>query len=145
MALHAFTIPCSTNQFLPMYDNIEYGNENYAGHCYAGIPRKCEKCRLDLLDHQIHHHVLHYRCKFCKSVLRAWQSDEPPRKEKQEIERVDNSTCSFCYKIFTSRANRMLHEKTEHGYITDKKKMDYAHWKPWNAQYANAPSMTTFN
>ena len=31
---------------------------------YAGIPRDCSKCQIDLLDHEIHHHVLHYFCKF---------------------------------------------------------------------------------
>ena len=126
--LDSFTIPCSTNQFSPMYDHIEYGDENHAGHRYAGIPRSCQQCRLDLLDHQIHHHVLHYRCKFCKVVLRTWKSDGT-KKEKHEIKSVDNSTCSFCYKIFTSRANRMSHEKTEHGFITSQRVMEYSHWK----------------
>ena len=118
--VHSFTIPCSSNQFVPLYkDHIQYGDEFHSGHRYAGIPRSCLQCRLDLLDHQIHHHVLHQRCKFCAVILRIWEADEPLEfhNVKSQIQRTDNSTCSFCYKIFTSHANQVIHERTEHDYV----------------------------
>ena len=63
------------------------------GRKYAGIPRDCDKCRVDLLDHQIHHHVVHDRCKFCKVELRI---------------------LGFCYKVFARIKGRQLHELMEH-------------------------------
>ena len=118
---HSFTIPCSSNKLLPLYqDKIKKRDEFHTGHTYAGIPRSCLQCRLDLLDHQSHHHVLHQQCKFCAVVLRILDRDETMnniRKAYKDIERIDNSTCSFCYKVFTTHANRVLHERTEHEYI----------------------------
>ena len=99
--LDSFTIPCSSNQFIPWDETtLDYvDNEFDEGHKYAGIPRSCKQCRLDLLDHQIHHHVLHHHCKFCSVIKRIW--DKVDSKigiiaAKIQIKRTDNSTCSFC-------------------------------------------------
>ena len=116
----SFTVPCSSEKLLPLYNDRIKSDEFHTGHKYAGIPRSCLRCRLDLLDHQIHHHVLHSRCKFCAVVLRLFESNEPIENLRQiecDIKRTDDSTCSYCYKIFTSHSNRTLHERTEHGYI----------------------------
>ena len=113
----SFTIPCSSKQLIPTQEDTKC--EFDVSHKYAGIPRSCLQCRLDLLDHQIHHHVLHYGCKFCKEVLRflnvefITEIDEV----KKDIQRTNDLTCSFCYKIFTTHANRLNHERTEHGYV----------------------------
>ena len=118
---HSFTVPCSSDKLLPLYkDRIKLGIELHTGHKYPGIPRGCQQCRLDLLDHQIHHHVLHHRCKFCKLVLRILEKKESTENIKQAesvIQRTDDRTCGFCYKIFTSHANRVLHERSAHGYV----------------------------
>ena len=54
---HSFTVPCSSDKLLPLYkDRIKHGIELHTGHKYPGIPRGCQQCRLELLDHQIHHH-----------------------------------------------------------------------------------------
>ena len=119
--IHSFTIPCSSNKFLPLYkDCIKSGDEFNTGHKYAGIPRSCNQCRLDLLDHQMHHHVLHQRCKFCAIVLMILEANEPIdeiRKTQKGVLRKEYRTCSFCYKIFTTNGNRVLHERTEHQYV----------------------------
>ena len=119
--LHSFTIPCSSNKFLPLYkEHFKFGDDYHTGHRYAGIPRSCPQCRLDLLDHQIHHHVLHHFCKFCTIVLMVLEVDEPMdkiRKTHKEILKGEDCTCSFCYKIFTTRGNRIYHERTEHQYV----------------------------
>ena len=69
----SFTIPCSTQLFEPprITPRSALGKGCTDGKQYAGIPRKCEKCRFDLLDHQIHHHVVHGRCKFCTIDIRV--------------------------------------------------------------------------
>ena len=100
---------------------------------HAGIPRNCDQCQVDLLDHQVNHHVLHYRCKFCRDFLRlvrenplenVWKvyniefldnkwlgwDDE----NKKTVFSCDERTCKFCYKVFPYPANRKYHEKTEH-------------------------------
>ena len=85
---------------------------------YAGIPRSCTKCQVDLLDHEVHHNVLHYRCKFCRKSLRLWKNNPVNyiqlMQEKRKNDICDTTTCSFCYKNFTDSAIRKYHEKTEH-------------------------------
>ena len=85
---------------------------------YAGVPRSCTDCQEDLLDHEMHHSVLHYLCKFCRKSLRILKN-EPLNgfqilEEKSKIESTDNLTCSYCYKYFASSTRRKYHEKTEH-------------------------------
>ena len=85
---------------------------------YAGIPRDCSKCQIDLLDHEIHHHVLHYCCKFCRKSLRLIRNNPIDKiqliEEKKKIKRIDGTTCSFCYKLFKYPSIRKYHESTEH-------------------------------
>ena len=85
---------------------------------YAGIPRSCAKCQEDLLDHEMHHSVLHYQCKFCRKSLRILRSesvgDIQLLKEKKRMDSEDNTTCAYCYKYFVNSFNRKYHEKTEH-------------------------------
>ena len=118
---HSFTIPCSSDKLLPLYkDEIKKGIQLHTGHKYPGIPRNCQECRLDLLDHQIHHHVVHHRCKFCKLIIRILEKNklrENIKLAETDIQRTDDRTCGFCYKIFTSHANRVLHERSAHGYV----------------------------
>ena len=85
---------------------------------YAGIPRSCFKCQVDLLDHEIHHHVLHYRCKFCRKSLRRLRNNPTVPEELLDGERniasTDAATCAFCHKVFCDTFARKEHEKTEH-------------------------------
>ena len=114
----SFTIPCYSQQFdPPRVDPTSSAITNCSdGHQYAGIPRKCDKCRLDLLDHQIHHHVLHDRCKFCKVQLRTLDKEVTVKlwKNKDEIKQTDMRTCGFCYKVFQRMKQRKLHELLTH-------------------------------
>lgn len=106
--------------------------DNWIKH--AGIPRSCEECQVDLLDHQIHHHVLHLQCKFCKYFTRLLNNNPLEKIWKVHgIQIIDHAfkapnmgnnnstiywndeiTCKFCYKYFSNPANRKFHEKTEH-------------------------------
>ena len=100
--------PRLQNPYDPEYDFIKY----------AGIPRDCSKCQIDLLDHEIHHHVLHYCCKFCRKSLRIIRNNPIDIiqliEEKKKIKRIDDTTCSFCYKLFKYPSGRIYHESTEH-------------------------------
>ena len=73
-------------------------------------------CRVDLLDHQIHHHVVHVCCKFCKVELRVLDKDVDLTlaKKKIEIKQTDMKTCEFCYRVFARRSGRKLHEHMKH-------------------------------
>ena len=114
----SFTIPCYSKTFEP--PRVEPtrcalgGCSN--GRKYAGIPRDCDKCRVDLLDHQINHHVAHDRCKFCKVELRILDKDVSVEvwENMGKIERNDLRTCGFCYKVFARIKGRKLHELMEH-------------------------------
>lgn len=85
---------------------------------YSGIPRSCFKCQVDLLDHEIHHHVLHYRCKFCRKSLRRLKNNPTVPEDLLDGERniatTDAATCAFCHKYFCDTFARKEHEKTEH-------------------------------
>ena len=37
---------------------------------YAETPGNCNKCQVDLLDHEAQYSVLHYRCQFCRNSLK---------------------------------------------------------------------------
>ena len=116
--VHSFTIPCYSQTFGPTRIQPSSAITSCSdGHRYAGIPRSCDKCRLDLLDHQIHHHVLHDRCKFCKVELRKLDKEVNVKlyRNVAEIKQTDNRTCGFCYKVFTRIKTRKLHEKLVHG------------------------------
>ena len=114
----SFTIPCYSKTFEP--PRVE-PTRCALGNCsnsrkYAGIPRDCDKCRVDLLDHQIHHHVVHDCCKFCRVELRILDKDVSVKvwENKDKIERNDLQTCGFCYKVFARIKGRKLHELMEH-------------------------------
>ena len=116
--VHSFTIPCYSKTFGPTRIQPSSAITSCSdGHRYAGIPRSCDKCRLDLLDHQIHHHVLHGSCKFCKIELRKLDKETNVKlyRNVEEMQQTDNRTCGFCYKVFTRIKTRKLHEKLVHG------------------------------
>ena len=108
-----------TNRLL-VYDcetNGPYEPEkNFIKH--SGIPRSCTQCQIDLLDHEVHHHVLHFRCKFCRKYLRLLRNRTLDKnnawKQEKEIKFDDDTTCSYCYKLFCDSSKRKYHEKTEH-------------------------------
>ena len=125
--LDSFTIPFYEESLTEEYVDDDLFNYlfNYSGDNnperlfmkYAGIPRNCSQCHIDLLDHEVHHHVLHFQCKFCREALRLLRSDSVKRsigKEAELIRAEDNKTCSICYRVFQAPSNRKQHEKTEH-------------------------------
>ena len=121
--VHSFTIPCYSQTFGP--NRIQPSSAITScddGHRYAGIPRSCDKCRLDLLDHQIHHHVLHGGCKFCKVELRKLDKESNVKlyRNVEEMHQPDNRTCGFCYQVLTRIKNRKLYEKLVHGSYDEK-------------------------
>ena len=115
--------PCDDHTFRPVEGPLEDLATTTAcknEHKYAGIPRSCVNCKTDLLDHQIHHHVVHGSCKFCQVSLRVFENESLRTwKEETKIKQVDGATCGTCYKIFTRIKTRKIHEKLEHGYYDD--------------------------
>ena len=100
---------------------------------HSGIPRSCQNCIHDVLEHQILHLVYHTRCRFCRHELmlfcdemniqavddfqNAMQSDLIEQDFKKiELIRIwrENRTCSFCLKLFTTKYIRERHENTKH-------------------------------
>ena len=85
---------------------------------YVGIPRSCTRCQDDLLDHEVHHSVLHYRCKFCRKFLKLLRNNPVNSiqmlKEKKKREIEDGTTCAYCYKYFANSTTRKSHERVEH-------------------------------
>ena len=116
--VHSFTIPCYSQTFGPT--RIQPASSAIRscsdGHRYAGIPRSCDKCRVDLLEHQLHHHVVHGSCKFCKVELRKLDKETNVKlyRNVEEMKQTDDRTCGFCYKVFTRIKTRKLHEKLVH-------------------------------
>ena len=91
--------------------------ENCGIKKYSCIPKTCAECREDLKDHQLHHKVVHTRCKFCKHDFRFIEdclSKYDVRRKRKEIEEIDDETCSTCFKIFATKFARKRHEQGAH-------------------------------
>ena len=86
---------------------------------HAGIPKSCENCSEDVLEHQALHYVLHARCKFCRHAARPLEGKiimniEEYRKAEDSIIWNDNRTCSFCLFECKDRYERKMHEARSH-------------------------------
>ena len=87
---------------------------------HAGIPKNCEQCRQDVIEHQIYHLVFHMRCRYCRHAARPLEYDASiighyslEQKEK-ELDYLDDRTCAACLKEFSHRYVRIRHEEKEH-------------------------------
>ena len=74
---------------------------------------------MDVLEHQILHHVFHLRCKFCRFESREYDlMDGPSLKDYKEAvtfkKYKDARTCSYCWKVLSDSYDMKKHEKSLH-------------------------------
>ena len=84
---------------------------------YAGIPKHCEHCKKDLKNHQMYHKVFHHRCKFCKYDFRLLDDCVTLIDVKKQIDYIhsqEEETCSSCFKVFSNKSHRKVHEENAH-------------------------------
>ena len=88
---------------------------------HAGIPKNCQICRVDLLQHQKFHLVPHQLCKFCVQLLGPILNSGFPIVKledyaiaKEVFRSGLNHTCGYCLKEFDKIYKRKIHEQTQH-------------------------------
>ena len=88
---------------------------------HAGIPRVCQDCTEDLLDHQKFHLLPHPLCKFCLQLLAPIENAKSPIRSfedcvraKKDFQSQVNHTCAYCLKVFGEVYKRKIHENTQH-------------------------------
>jgi hypothetical protein len=83
---------------------------------YPGIPKKCPRCRKDLLHHKSYHMDFHWICKFCK----LYQYKLYPKTVKELYDREVKekswyrSVCPYCDTKFSGPYQRKKHIELEH-------------------------------
>ena len=97
---------------------------------FAGIKRKCEKCRRKLQDHFRNHLVLHVHCDLCvhesksSEILGFWETvckicgkkfETQGKKENHIYKHQETEKqCGYCGKIFGSTYNYQRHLNEQH-------------------------------
>ena len=87
---------------------------------HTDIPKDCNDCQDDLMDHQTFHRVFHSRCKFCRQVLAPYdyydvQTVEDYGTALEEISFRGKLTCAICLKMFMQPSDSKRHKQTVHG------------------------------
>jgi hypothetical protein len=83
---------------------------------YPEIPKKCPRCRKDLLHHKSYHLDFHWTCKFCK----LYQYKLYPKTVKELYDREVKeeswykSVCPYCDTKFSEPYQRKKHIELEH-------------------------------
>lgn len=83
---------------------------------YSGIPRKCKKCKKDIVHHMSYHLDFHYNCKFCMQnwfKLYPETAEEFIKKQKKEDD-FYKTVCPHCHKRFRDHYARNKHMEFEH-------------------------------
>ena len=115
-----------TDHFSIITENV---NKYRFTYIYAGIPKSCESCSLDVLEHQVLHLVFHVRCRFCRYEMRPLIEGnvitlEDFKDMNEILKQRDDRTCSFCLQMSTSSSARQTHESVVHKKETQKLKCD---------------------
>jgi len=87
---------------------------------YAGIPRSCQICTNDVLEHQILHLIVHLNCKFCRQEFRPFEYRSIVniydfKMAEVELRKEEDSTCPSCLKVCFDKKSCKRHEKRSHG------------------------------
>ena len=97
-------------------------------HGYAGIPKSCESCSKDLLEHQVLHLVWHDLCRFCRFEMRPVSRNvitvRDYEKEADAMVRMNDKTCSVCLDMRFDKVAREKHEAVVHFKESQKFKCD---------------------
>ena len=85
---------------------------------YAGIPRSCDHCSKDLLEHQVLHLVWHVLCRFCRHDMKPLCGNvltvaDFVKTSKSLLEREER-TCSVCLNKSSDKNARLRHESLVH-------------------------------
>ena len=83
---------------------------------YSGIPRKCKKCKRDVVHHNSYHLDFHSNCKFCMQnwfKLYPETAEEFFKKQKKE-DNYFKTVCPHCDKRFRDQHARNKHVEFEH-------------------------------
>ena len=82
-SLHQITVPFMFNPSQNLYTIITENMSKYRyAHGYAGIPKSCEHCVSDLLEHQVLHLVIHEFCRYCRFESRPLEYKKASRSLK---------------------------------------------------------------
>ena len=96
----------------------EYISKYRYAHGYAGIPKTCESCSTDLLQHQVLHLVWHDLCRFCRFEMRPVSRNTITvrdfEKESDALVKSDARTCSVCLEKSFDKLAREKHEAVVH-------------------------------
>ena len=97
-------------------------------HGYAGIPKSCESCSKDILEHQVLHLVWHDLCRFCRYEMRPVSRNvitvRDYEKEAVALVKRNDRTCSVCLDMSFDKLSREKHELVVHFKETQKFKCD---------------------
>ena len=130
-SLHQITVPFMFNPSQNLYTVITENMSKYwYAHGYAGIPKSCEHCVSDLLEHQVLHLVIHEFCRYCRFESRPLEYKKASRSLKKFIQAEketnfrDERTCSVCLLEFKDRNGRKIHEEIVHRQVAQKFKCE---------------------
>ena len=132
--VHEIKVPRLFDAISDLYtlvtDDINLNEYRYA-FGYAGIPKSCQDCSEDLLQHQIYHLVHHYFCRYCKFEFRPLElllKNNHSMSYEYAVKLVDwydDETCSVCLKVFKDKYARVKHESTVHTHQPQKFQCDH--------------------
>ena len=84
---------------------------------YPGIPRKCEKCCKDLLNHHSYHYEYHANCRFCSPTF--FKKKATTKKDLdfliKDEEEYYKTVCQYCNRRFCQEYYVKKHIESEHG------------------------------
>ena len=130
-SLHQISVPYMFNPSQNLYTIFTENITKYRyAHGYAGIPKSCEHCVSDLLEHQVLHLVIHEFCRYCRFESRPLEFKKASRSMKKFIQAekethfLDESTCSFCLLQFKDKRGRKVHEEVVHRQVGQKFKCE---------------------
>ena len=102
--------PCKLAPYCQTFDRIKF----------AGIPKDCELCRRELLNHEAYHLVIHSTCKFCKVIEDSFDGIGSEDSKSQYWMRHWNKkynemfSCKICEKVFMHKKNINHHMEYVH-------------------------------
>ena len=119
--LHQITVPHQFNPLENLFTIVSEKMTKYRyAHGYAGIPKTCEHCHSDLLEHQVLHLVTHELCRFCRfegrplEIKNAAKSLKKFIQAEKEVDFRDQRTCSVCLLESKNENARKIHEAIVH-------------------------------
>ena len=125
--IHQITVPRQFNPLENLFTIVTDRMTKYRyAHGYAGIPKTCEHCVSDLLEHQVLHLVTHELCRFCRFEGRPLEIKNSAKSLKKfieaekEVHSRDKRTCGVCLLESKNESARKIHEAIVHKQTSQK-------------------------